>query len=444
MNQPPPQGAPQRMLPGWVLLAGAALAACVATILPGLALLLEGFDRAHPDLRALLAEIFVGGVASVFGAVHMRARCLRRGQVVSGLLVAANVGLVGLLGLAFDIELSAGSTVSGPAFLIGLVVVAAVLVANGLVVVASWWLLGALAKRITADPSGARLHAAKWLLGVATAHVVLKGVSGGPVVFGLLAALVAAGLLLGGAGSESRGGLLGGAALAVLLALGATATWRARDMRREAIADIPRCVESTYPTRRGNGFLPTDVLARAARLVPGVADAASDAITLPNRSVQVTVYVLPSKGGPLTPALVTAVEGAIANIKCTETADGARPTVVVQAARIVPFSVHVRAVVKPDADESRVRAGVDRALHAAFDLGAPPGPSGLPRTPITNHVRSGQFEVPPADPAVVYLQIHVGDAWLEAYLQNLPPGSVPVVERIDTEVGLPTPAPAAP
>jgi hypothetical protein len=445
MNRPPPYvPAPAVTVPGWVLLAGAALAACLATSVPGLVLLLQSFDRSYADMRALVPELLVGGVACVFGAVTLRAQCLARGRWVGGLLAAANLGLIAVIGLGIDVDLTSGSTVSGPAFLVGLVVLVGVLFANALLAGATWWLLAALARRVTGELSAsppaldgasrARVHVATSLLAAAAAHVVVKGVSGGPVLFGVLAALVAGGLLLGARGAERQAGLLGGVIAVIVLGLGATTASRVRDMRRKGIANIPQCTESTNPSLPGGHVRDHDVLARAARRVPGVADAASDWSALPDGTFRVTVYVLPNKGGPLAPALQSAVEAAIAPAQCGEGNDGARPAISVQGARYVPFAVRARVVVKPGADEAHVRASVNRAVHDAYGLDADVLLSAAPRELVRTRERSRQVGPSPEDPGIVYVQFRVGEGWLETYVQQLPPGSVPVVERVDVDL----------
>jgi hypothetical protein len=440
-------------VPAWVLAAGAGLGAGLGTIAPGLALLLRSFDRRAPDLQALLPELLLAVIMSAFGAVQLRAQIVASGRWAGALFGLAFVLLVGVIAIGFDFDLTAGSVDTGPAFLIGLVIVLAVVVGNALIVVLTWLLIAALAKRLAGDlarPDGAvtgRVRAATWLLVVASAHVVVKGALGGPVLFGVGAALVACVLLLPvRAASSSALPLLGGALAVALVGLGATGFYRFQHENRELAKKIARCTYQEAPFRPGSGETPpeTDVLALAARQVPGVADAVSD-LAFGEGGFAVTVFVLPRDNGPLDAPLRASVQHALDGVKCTETEDGSRPSISVKRATLVPLVVTAHVVLAADGDaalpgaapaagdEARIRVLVTKAVNDSFAVGGPHDQN--PSAPlIRSRERPPIVDPRVVDPAVAKVDCRIGDASFLARVVALEPGAVPNVDRVDLDI----------
>lgn len=422
-----------RGLPAWILGAGAALAASVATTPPGLALLLAEFDRPAPDLLAILPELLVAALMATFGAISLRAETTRRGRWIGPVIAVLNVGAIVAMGLAYDVGLTAGSTDTGPALVIGVFVVAAVAVGNAVVALVAWLLLSALAKALVKDlaqPDGevvARTRAGRWVVIVATAHVVIKGVTGGPVLFGVVAASVAITLLLPVRRAHPSP-FLPIAIVAVALGLGSCGALRFRSAQRADAAKLALC--SHADTTREN-----DALARAVRQVPGVADALSDVKGFSANRFEVTVFVLPEGGGPLTPPLGEAVQRAVRSVKCTESKDGARPTIEVKQATYVPLVIAARVVVQPGSAEARVRERVEAAVRGAFEVRK--GHEVIrgherPNMDLPTSVREGETPLT--------LDLRVGADSLQLRTAMLEPGSVVIVERVDVEV-VPPPTP---
>ncbi len=440
---------PASPLPAWVSVTGAAFAASLATSIPGLALTLRSFDRPASDLTPLLPELFVAALMAFFGAKQLRAQTLvssggslapARRQWAGWPLLVGNVFLVACSGVVFDLDLASGSTDSGPAFVVGLLVVLGVTVANALLGVAIARSLAVLARGIAADlsqsspvgPCVAEGRCAAWLVGAGAVHLVAKGLTGGPVLFAFVAfgAGAVVGIRARRSGRSSR--TTGAIALAVLgavVSVGAQSLYRRRETRADAALRVPRC---TYADGLVRGEMPdSDVLARRALQVPGVADVEADVTSAPEAlETVVTVFVLPTGGGPLPAVTKETIESALVTVACGEGERGERPRIVVQAPAYAPVVVHAQLKLEPGTDESAIRAAVIGAVRDTF----------TPRAGSGERIvrRSHTLSLDPPTPRMTGLRgvNYGGDG--EKYLGNrlgqLAPNTAPVLADVVVEI----------
>jgi hypothetical protein len=143
------------------------------------------------------------------------------------------------------------------------------------------------------DEAARRQRLATWLLALGGAQLLLKGATGGSVVFGGLAAGYAAWLM--------RPKAAFGGAVAALCGVAQVASCVAVS-QQQSLEALPLCASIDVSVGRE-----ADVLGKKARAVPGVADAAAEGAT---------VFVMPAGGGALPDATRAAVEQAIAGTRC--------------------------------------------------------------------------------------------------------------------------------
>lgn len=426
------------MAPRRLYFAGGVFAACVATSIPGLAWLMGSCDVADSDLVAIAPEVLVAGLMGAFGATRLRAQMLGRGRWGPRLFLAGCVVMAGLVGLIIDAGVTAGSVDSGPAFVLGFPVVAAWMGLLGAMGIGVARLLTRLTRSVGDDlgspaPAGeakASARIATWLLAAAGAHLVLKGATGGPVLGAIVTFAVAVSF-------ARRSGNLADSPLAsrlvplgligLALGLGVQSAYRWREARADSYARIPLCMPGDA-TLRG-APRETDVLGRLARRVDGVADAVADYANVQTPDAyEVTLYVLPVGGGPLSGGARAAVEQAVKGVKCAQDDSGRQPKVTVKEATSVPVEVTAKVRLDPNTDLAAIRARIESDVHAAFD--PQPGRDLIcvtsrsarpePATSSTGGIRSVEYM---ADGLSLYDRIG-----------QLPMGAAPVVRRVEVDV----------
>jgi hypothetical protein len=401
------------------VLVGAAFAACVVTTVPGMTLLLQSVEQSAPDLRAIAWELPVGLLAGLFGVARFGAGAGTRRTVGALGAMAAALGYVLLAGAGLSFDEAAHTT--APVVVVGLGLTVGAVALDAAVLAGAWALLSMLKRRVEADlaagdPRAGSVRCARWLVVAAAVHVVVKGPTGGPVVFGVIAALV------GGVVAWRAGGraLAGWTAAVVAVAVGAQAIVRAHFAHARAMSEIALCeYVSPGPSPRAN-----DVLAARVRALPGVADAVTFELTRdPSRTYHLKLAVLAAGGGPLSPALRQQLDAAIAAAPCAVDDDGARPVVAVQEAHLVPLAITARVKPSPGASADEVRRAVDRVVRDTVE-------SRLERI----HTRDRPSYEPPRPPGTTFADFKADGTYFETRIDQLAEGDVPTVASVEVEL----------
>ena len=396
---------------------GAAFAACVMTSVPGLTLLLSNAGKSAPDLRALADEIVCGTFAAIFGALVMRGRMQSRAPWLALLPLAAYVASVFVFGALFVFDVGGGSVDSGPIILVGLVGVIGVAIGATVLGAVTWLLLASLAKTLERDAAShvsPAASASRWLGIAAIVHVVVKGATGGPTLFGLLAGVFA--LSLAVRAKRNLGMVLG--ALSMAASLVTSVGVRVFFARKNALERLPLCQDLS------TGAGDSNVISSRVRAMPGVADVMVFSPP-PYEGPNITVVVLPIGGGPVPTAMKDAIVRDATSSGCVVDTIGTKPVVTVVDPKYVEFAVVAHAHLAPgcDADEAR------KALIAsARDFYEPRAGARLLRDP-----QSSGDETPPTPPdaGVSFVEWKTGDDDLGTRIDGLAIGSVAKLGRID-------------
>jgi hypothetical protein len=408
--------------PRWAVLSGAALAAVVATGVPGLAALLRSLGQSAPDVDAMVAEIPLALATAFFGAMQTRAQFRQAGRGIGVLLLFVNAAIVFFIGIGFVLHEAAGTVDGGPVLVIGAALVLGAAALQSAVAAYAWWAIARNVRDTRADGASgegaSRLRWARWLLWLSGLHVVLKLSSGGSVTYGVIGAATAAALALSARrlGTAATSAPLAISALVALVGFGIQAQAWGEMAHAQDLAQMPFCetADSIYNRE-------TDVLAKPARSVAGVADAATDV-----SGVQVTVYVLPVGGGELDAATQAAVEKAITGVTCVFY-DGHEyqraEHVKVQGAMYANLDVTAYLNVSEQLIDGSQQKIVD-AVHAILDLKKP----GLALVRVPRREAWSDPETPGIGGWVDY---RVGESPLREKVTGAPPGTVPIVHAVE-------------
>jgi hypothetical protein len=262
----------------------------------------------------------------------------------------------------------AGSTTEGGAVLVaGLFVIALLVAVQFMLIGVTWFLLSSLAKRLDRDEATSfhpNARSAKWLAVAALIHVAIKGVCGGPVFFGLFAAVVALTLAL----QTKEAMAMTFAGLAIPIGLGAQIYYRVHYARVEALEALPLC-EGDDDALTGLGTLgserQTGVLATHADALPGVAEAFAFSRS-PYGDQNLSLVVLPVGGGPIDPTLRKTIEASVANPDCVIDNNGTKPHVTVEDPKYVEIPAQASDQLAPGANADDVKKQIAQTLHDKF------------------------------------------------------------------------------
>jgi hypothetical protein len=409
-------------------LVGAAFASCVITSLPGLTITLHNLGRTLPDVQATLFEILPGILAAAFGASRLRENPLLRKRLPSVLLLLAIafVTFIECFGALFAV--ASGTMEGGIVLVAGLGIIAILVAVQAVLGGLVWFLLSSLAKLLDRD-EGASLHpnarSATWLAVAALIHVVIKGVSGGPVFFGLFAAAVA--LLLALQTKQTMAMMFAG--LAIPLGLGAQVISRVHYAHIATLEALPLC-EGDDDTMVGLGTLQADrrtgVLASRARALPGVADAFAFSRS-PYGDQELSLVVLPVGGGPIDPTLRKTLEASVANPDCVVDNRGTKPHVTVEDPKYVEIPVLASVHLAPGANADDVKKALAQTLHDSFTPRV-----GGPIRIVDQSARGLDLPSPTAGAtSVVYKS---GTDYLESRIDQLQKGEVPTLGKVDITI----------
>jgi hypothetical protein len=394
-------------------LVGAAFTSCVMMSVPGFTLLLANSDLSAPDLRALSAEIILGAIAAVFGALQIQALTRSSGRWIGLLPLAAFAGTALVIGVAFVLAVGSGSVDSGPAILLGffgvLVVVAFQMGLGAL----TWFLLSSFAKALDRDAASGidpDVTVSRWLGVAAIIHVVLKCASGGPALFGFFAAALAVSHAL--RAKQNLGLVLGALSIAASVSTGIGT--RVYFAHKNALERLPQC--------EGEGVVASDV-----RAMPGVADVLVYAPS-PYGGPDLTVVVLPIGGGSVPAAMKETITRDAMSSGCVVDTVGTRPRVTVVDPKYVEIPVLARVHLAPGANADEARKALTAAARDHYD---PHAGANLIRDPA-----SAGNETPstPQDAGVQLVDWMTGSEYLGTKIDELEIGSVPTLGKLEFEL----------
>jgi hypothetical protein len=397
--------------------AGAALACVIATAVPGLAAILRGIEHSSAELEAFWAEVPLAFVTALFGALQTRAQLRQSRRWVGVLFVLLVAFMVFLIALGLAVADASHTVDGGAVLLVGLAGGLGAAVLQSVLAVVSWRAIASAVRLAAQGEAAMRGRFAGWLAWASALHVGLKAVSGGSMLFGALGGVAA---VLLARPLQSKGRVAVGSVVA-LLGAGLQVKSCAGLSRDAAIHGLPLCETNSHQ----DGIRQNDVLAKKAREVPKVADAATGVA-----GDAVSVYVLPVGGGALDAETKAAVEKAIAGVDCAIylPAGELRATnIAVKPAQLVPLDVRATFHTRAKAPDG-VEKAIDEAVRAVFDVTK----TGLPLVRVSER---DTFNVP-REPGSGWVELRVGEEDLAQHVKALPDGSVAQIGRVEVTVAV--------